>query len=156
MWKEFNDHFKNRGRDRGKPINHHDFLDASFVRKGKESRKTFFSAVGGRSFDQQPYGSVPKMETAQAGADGHVDLGRDRLVQTRKNYMNMQQNCFEVNLNKEKATIPKWLQQKLKAQGETSLKPRIYDAMHKTNPSALRKGPDSRIECGHKKSAGPR
>jgi len=154
LWKEFNDHFKAKSRDRGKQINHHDFLDASFVRKGKESRKAFFSGVGGKSFDKDPYGSVPKIPFAPA-AEAHVDLGRDRLVQTRKNYMNMQQNCFEVSLNKEKATIPKWLQQKLKAEGQSSLKPRIYD-MHKTNPSALRKGPDSRMDGGQKKSAGAR
>ena len=41
-------------------------------------------------------------------------------------------------MNKEKAGIPKWLQQKLKAEGKSTLQPRVYQ-MSKTNPADLRK-----------------
>jgi hypothetical protein len=33
MWKEFKDHFKDTNREKGKVVNHHDFLDASFLPK---------------------------------------------------------------------------------------------------------------------------
>lgn len=47
--KEFESHFKNQGRDRGKQINHHDFLDSSFLpNKQSASRKNFFSKAGER------------------------------------------------------------------------------------------------------------
>ena len=36
MWKEFNDHFKNKDRNPGKHVNHHDFIDPSFLEKVKE------------------------------------------------------------------------------------------------------------------------
>jgi len=36
VWREFKDHFSNPNRERGKMINHHDFLDASFVHKNKD------------------------------------------------------------------------------------------------------------------------
>ena len=39
-------------------------------------------------------------------------------------------------LNKEKAGVPKWLQQKLKAEGQ-SLQPRVF-SMNKTNPAAMK------------------
>ena len=63
MWREFNQHFKNQNRNIGKQINHHDFLDSSFLPKKDQSRRTFFSQVGGRS-----------MENGDA-----VNLGRERL-----------------------------------------------------------------------------
>lgn len=52
LWKEFNSHFQDASRDKGKNINHHDFLDSSFLPKNKAgdknvSRKTFFSKIGG-------------------------------------------------------------------------------------------------------------
>ena len=44
MWSEFNNHFRNPNRPNVK-INHHDFLDGSFLTKLKDqnSRRTFFS-----------------------------------------------------------------------------------------------------------------
>ena len=101
LWKEFNDHFRNPNRNRGKDVNHHDFLDPSFIPKDKDimSRKKFFSQVGHQSIDK------PIQSTATL-----VDLGRDRLNQTKRKYDRLQAQCFEVALNKEKAGIPKWLQ----------------------------------------------
>jgi len=59
VWREFNAHFRNPQRERGIQINHHDFLDAAFVHKAKDnSRRTFFSNVGGKSLDN-PYGAYP-------------------------------------------------------------------------------------------------
>lgn len=51
--------------------------------------------------------------------------------------MNLQKNSYQVNLNKEKAGIPKWLQQKLKAEGKAALPSRLYEDMHRTNPKAM-------------------
>jgi hypothetical protein len=82
MWQEFKTHFADGNRARGKAVNHHDFLDASFLPKiGKsQSRRTFFSQVGGLSMDRHPlYGADEARESA-------VNLGRERLVNTRKNY----------------------------------------------------------------------
>ena len=82
MWREFNEHFKNPKREQGKQINHHDFLDPSFLSHPKDqglSRRTFFSNIGGQSLDknvQNTYGDYPAAETA-------VDLGRTRLEQTK-------------------------------------------------------------------------
>lgn len=44
MWSEFNRHFRNPNRPQVK-VNHHDFLDGSFLTKLKDqpSRRTFFS-----------------------------------------------------------------------------------------------------------------
>ena len=73
MWHEFKNHFRDPNRERGKVVNHHDFLDASFLPKvGKShSRRTFFSQVGGLSMDKHPFG-VDEHESA-------VNLGRERL-----------------------------------------------------------------------------
>jgi hypothetical protein len=47
VWGDFKNHFKNPKRKRGIDVNHHDFLDASFLepkqRAGSIGRKTFFS-----------------------------------------------------------------------------------------------------------------
>jgi len=94
-------HFRNPQRERGIQINHHDFLDAAFVHKAKDnSRRTFFSNVGGKSLDN-PYAAYPIPELQPT--ESNVDLGRDRLVQSRKNYTTLQKNSYQVNLNKEKA-----------------------------------------------------
>jgi hypothetical protein len=73
--KEFASHFKNQNRDRGKQINHHDFLDSSFLpNKQSASRKNFFSKAGERQVIQgNPYGK-------NSASQGKVDLGYDRLV----------------------------------------------------------------------------
>lgn len=71
--------------------------------------------------------------------DSAVDLGRDRLVNTRKHYQQLQSMSYEIPLNKEKAGVPKWLQQKLKSQGLKSIPPRIYGNMHRTNPRVMKK-----------------
>ena len=72
MWAEFHGHFRNKERDRGKLINHHDFLDPSFLPNIQSaSRKNFFSKVGGAQIGKR------------LGAGGHgtaVDLGYERLV----------------------------------------------------------------------------
>jgi hypothetical protein len=47
-------------------------------------------------------------------------------MNVRKNYFKMQTQSFEIPLNKEKASIPKWLQQKLKQEGRT-LAPKVYE-----------------------------
>ena len=52
--------------------------------------------------------------------------------------MNLQKNSYQVNLNKEKAQIPKWLQQKLKAEGKAGMPSRLYEDMHRTNPMAMK------------------
>ncbi len=130
IWREFNNHFKNEKRNKGKQINHHDFLDPSFLPKKDQkdqSRRTFFSQVGGLSMD--PYGT-----------EDAVNLGRERLNQTRKNYLNLQKQSYEIPLNREKATIPKWLVQKLKAEGK-SLEPRVYQ-MNKTAPKVMKQAVD--------------
>lgn len=52
---EFQSHFKNANRERGRNINHHDFLDASFLPKmrgGSHGGKTFFSQMGINSMNQ--------------------------------------------------------------------------------------------------------
>lgn len=69
MWAEFHGHFKNQNRDRGKQINHHDFLDPSFLPNLQSaSRKNFFSKVGGQ-------------QIGRSGNGNAVDLGYERLVQ---------------------------------------------------------------------------
>lgn len=65
-----------------------------------------------------------------------VNLGRERLEQTRKNYLKLSKQSYEVPLNREKATIPKWLIHKLKAEGK-QLEPRVYQ-MNKTAPKAMK------------------
>lgn len=52
-------------------------------------------------------------------ADTKVDLGFNRKTMQIQNYNKMNVKSYEINLNKEKATIPKWLQDKLKAQGRS-------------------------------------
>ena len=53
MWKEFNNHFKNPNRHRGQKVNHHDFLDPSFLPDADiKGRKKFFSQVGHQSMDK--------------------------------------------------------------------------------------------------------
>ena len=42
--------------------------------------------------------------------EADIDLGRHRLMRAKKTYMKMQEQSYEVPLNKEKAGIPKWLQ----------------------------------------------
>lgn len=75
MWKEFNNHFRNQKRDRGKQVNHHDFLDPAFIDKTKDhSRRTFFSQVGSQSMDQNPL--YPYDEER----DELVNLGRNRVL----------------------------------------------------------------------------
>ena len=103
MWHEFRNHFKDNNRATGKAVNHHDFLDASFLPKvGKsQSRRTFFSQVGGLSMDRHPYGAEER--------ESAVDLGRERLANTRKLYAQLQSQSYEIPLNKEKAGVPKWL-----------------------------------------------
>jgi hypothetical protein len=50
MWSEFNNHFSNPNRDKGGNINHHDFLDAGFIKNKKDfSRKSFFQKMGNQS-----------------------------------------------------------------------------------------------------------
>jgi hypothetical protein len=66
-----------------------------------------------------------------------INLGRERLLQTRKNYKNLQKQSYEVPLNREKATIPKWLIQKLRSEGK-SLEPKVYKYMSKTAPKAMK------------------
>ena len=81
MWAEFHSHFGNKGRDRGKPINHHDFLDAGFLPTLQSaSRKNFFSKVGGQQVGGKPF---------ESNGTASVDLGYERLVQARKNYMKL-------------------------------------------------------------------
>jgi hypothetical protein len=46
-----------------------------------------------------------------------------------------------VPLNREKATIPKWLVQKLKAEGKT-LEPKVFKQMSKTGPKAMKRAVD--------------
>ena len=53
------------------------------------------------------------------------------------NYQALKKQSYEVALNREKATIPKWLQQKLKSEGK-SLQPRVYQ-YNKTNPKLMKK-----------------
>tara|TARA_B110000285_G_C15070022_1_gene587352 strand:+ start:598 stop:804 length:207 start_codon:yes stop_codon:yes gene_type:complete len=43
-----------------------------------------------------------------------VDLGRQRMIQAKIKYQQLKKQSYEVPLNKEKASIPKWLDQKLK------------------------------------------
>lgn len=74
------------------------------------------------------------------GAEDAVNLGRERIAQTRKNYINLQKQSYEIPLNREKATIPKWLVQKLKAEGK-SLEPRVYQ-MNKTAPRIMKQTVD--------------
>ncbi len=135
MWKEFNDHFKNPRRDKGKIINHHDFLDAGFIQRMKEqhSRKTFFSNVGGQSLDRHP----AQLEEESVTHEDAVDMGRNRLSQAYKNYSKLQQSKYEVQLNKEKAGIPKWLKQKLKQEGK-ELKPRVFEYIRKQQEAAMK------------------
>jgi len=83
--------------------------------------------VGHQSIDK-PFGSSATL----------VDLGKDRLLYAKNKYDKLEAQCFEVSLNKEKAGIPKWLQNKLKAEGKSQLLPRVYQ-MSKTNPADLRK-----------------
>lgn len=129
MWSEFNNYFRNPNRPQVK-VNHHDFLDGSFLTKLKEqqSRRTFFSQVGTQSLDRGAHTAGGAISHSEDFKEADVELGRHRLMKAKKNYMKMQQQSYEVPLNKEKATIPKWLQQKLKQEGKP-LMPRVYDAV---------------------------
>lgn len=46
-------------------------------------------------------------------------------MRAKKNYQKLQQQSYEIPLNKEKAGVPRWLQLKLKQEGKT-LAPRVY------------------------------
>lgn len=48
-----------------------------------------------------------------------VDLGKDRLQQAKLNYLKLSKQSYELPLNKEKASVPKWLKEKLKNEGKT-------------------------------------
>lgn len=124
MWSEFNNHFRNPNRALVK-VNHHDFLDGNFLTKLKEqSRRTIFSQVGTQSLERGGRGgSTPYDDFKEAD----IELGRHRLMRAKKNYQKLQMQSYEIPLNKEKAGIPRWLQQKLKAEGKT-LAPRVYQA----------------------------
>lgn len=113
MWAEFNAHFRNADRPAVK-VNHHDFLDGNFLAKLKsqQSRRLFFSNVGGRSLDKHPLGT-PSIDGAESSREDAVDLGRHRLVQTRKNYVKLASQAVEIQMNREKSTIPRWLRTKL-------------------------------------------
>ena len=80
MWSEFNRHFRNPNRPNVK-VNHHDFLDGSFLTKLKEqqSRRTFFSQVGTQSLDKGRPGATPYEDFKEAD----IELGRHRLVKAR-------------------------------------------------------------------------
>lgn len=125
MWSEFNHHFRNPNRPAVK-VNHHDFLDGSFLTKLKEqqSRRTFFSQVGTQSLDR---GARPGATPYEDFKEADIELGRHRLKRAKDNYKSMQKQSYEIPLNKEKAGIPRWLQQKLKQEGK-SLAPRVYQA----------------------------
>lgn len=43
---EFNTHFANPKREVGKNLNHHDFLDASYINRNGSGRKGFFQKLG--------------------------------------------------------------------------------------------------------------
>ena len=99
MWSEFNAHFRNKDRATVK-VNHHDFLDGGFLGKLKDNAsRRFFSQVGRESLDKPP-GSANTSRTS------HVDLGRHRIAQTRKQYQKLAVNILEVNKPKE---LPRWL-----------------------------------------------
>ena len=70
-----------------------------------------------------------------------VNLGRERLKQTMNNYRSLQKQSYEIPLNREKATIPKWLVHKLKAEGK-QLEPKVYayrqKQMNNTAPKAMK------------------
>jgi hypothetical protein len=51
MWGEFNKHFSNPQREVGKTLNHHDFLDADYIKRGDSNRKNFFQKMGGVSLN---------------------------------------------------------------------------------------------------------
>lgn len=42
---------------------------------------------------------------------------------------------YEIPLNKEKAGIPKWLEQKLKDQGKDGIQPKLLDFLNKKDPN---------------------
>lgn len=73
MWSEFNKHFQNPNRNVGKTLNHHDFLDAQFIKGGESSRRSFFQKMGGNSLGPHVYQS---QDVAQMG--NTVDLGFNR------------------------------------------------------------------------------
>ena len=89
MWADFNGHFRNPNRPAVK-VNHHDFLDGSFLTKLREqqSRKTFFSQVGTQSLDRGARGGATPYDDFK---EADVELGRHRLISTKKNYLRMQQ-----------------------------------------------------------------
>lgn len=83
---EFESHFKNANRDRGRNINHHDFLDSSFLPKmrgGSQGGKTFFSQMGINSMNQTVRTPNPYSMEDHGSA---VDLGRQRIIQAKKKY----------------------------------------------------------------------
>lgn len=69
-----------------------------------QSRRTFFSNVGGKSLDKQPL--YPYDEEREE----LVNLGKHRLRQLQKNFERLQDTKVEVSINKEKAGIPKWME----------------------------------------------
>ena len=87
MWNEFNAHFQKKDRENVK-LNHHDFLDPTFLTKLKDqnSRRTFFSNVGNQSINYQSQGVMNPYDDSK---EYDIELGRHRLVETRKNYMKM-------------------------------------------------------------------
>lgn len=87
MWNGFNAHFQKPDRENVK-LNHHDFLDPTFLTKLKDqnSRRTFFSNVGNQSMNYQSQGAMNPYEESK---EYDIELGRHRLVETRKNYMKM-------------------------------------------------------------------
>ena len=74
MWSEFNKHFKNPNREQGHHINHHDFLDANFLKNKEVSRKNFFAKMGGQSMQV-----MSQSHGANYFTNTKVDLGYDRL-----------------------------------------------------------------------------
>ena len=92
-------------------------MDSSYIPKHKElNRKNFFSKIGGHSFEGTYTGMHSDGRSVgyqYATAGSQVDMGQDRFSMARAKYQHLQKRSYEVPLNKEKATVPRWLQQKL-------------------------------------------
>lgn len=88
--------------------------------------------MGGQSINNQLYQSQDMQHTK-------VDLGFNRKTLQVTNYQKLNQKSYEVSLNREKATIPKWLQEKLKSQGKSQIEPRVFQPKQKTILETMKK-----------------
>lgn len=126
MWQEFNSHFANPNRDRGVNLNHHDFLDSNYIKEKDSARRSFFRQMGGNSMQ-----GIHSADRGDYMSNTRVDLGYNRYINKYQNFNKMVEQSYEINMTKQLG-VPKYLQEKLRAQGKKQISSKVYQTKGKS------------------------